>query len=436
MNVLKLLPSASLFICVSLIGCSPAENALSSATESSNTNKQDLMEENVKIWDVLSPDETLKFTVADRGKNQLEYRVTIDGIDVIGWSALGVEASRGFAFDGPEPVIANFAETVEVVSEDAGELSQNYQMITGKQRMNVAEAKTLSLTIADQETKQQLALDIRVQNNGFGFRYRLLGEDVMFSVLKSEATSFAVESDGRFLGQPYDFPTEWKPAYETKFENALPIGTDVGEKGTGWGFPSLFEIKSDTTEAGAWLLLHESGLTKSFHGSHLEPDPKDGVYRVAFPLKESGLNYGKSTPSATKPWVMPWRVGIVGRDIGDIVESNLVFDFAEPSQIDDPSWVRPGVSSWSWLSDHASSRDMDKLKKFIDLSAEMGWDYSLVDANWNTISETSMQDLTEYAAAQGVGLFFWYNSGGRHNIVPEEPRNIMSHPERRKAEFA
>ena len=64
-------------------------------------------------------------------------------------------------------------------------------------------------------------------------------------------------------------------------------------------------------------------------------------------------------------------------------------------------------------------------QEVIDFSARMGWPYSLVDANWNTIRESALEDLTRYAAAKGVGLLFWYNSGGPHNWVQEEPRNLM-----------
>jgi hypothetical protein len=88
------------------------------------------------------------------------------------------------------------------------------------------------------------------------------------------------------------------------------------------------------------------------------------------------------------------------------------------------------------LSDHDSSRNLDTLKKFIDFSAEMGWPYSLVDANWNLISDDSMEQLVAHAEKKGVDLLFWYNSGGSNSFVTEEPRNRMHERKVRRAEFA
>jgi alpha-glucosidase len=79
---------------------------------------------------------------------------------------------------------------------------------------------------------------------------------------------------------------------------------------------------------------------------------------------------------------------------------------------------------------------LEKLKSFIDLAAEMKWPYSLVDANWNLISDTAMNDLVSYGKKKGIGLLFWYNSGGVTNSVTEQPRNRLSDPDSRRAEFA
>jgi hypothetical protein len=66
----------------------------------------------------------------------------------------------------------------------------------------------------------------------------------------------------------------------------------------------------------------------------------------------------------------------------------------------------------------------------------MGWEYSLVDANWNILQGGgTIQDLVQYANAKGIGLLFWYNSGGPHNVVTEQPRDIMHDPVKRRAEF-
>ena len=66
----------------------------------------------------------------------------------------------------------------------------------------------------------------------------------------------------------------------------------------------------------------------------------------------------------------------------------------------------------------------------------MGWEYCLIDANWDLMTNGgNIQELAKYATSKGVGLLLWYNSGGPHNAVTERPRDIMNDPAKRKAEF-
>jgi len=43
--------------------------------------------------------------------------------------------------------------------------------------------------------------------------------------------------------------------------------------------------------------------------------------------------------------------------------------------------------------------------------------------------------LLAYANGKGVGLLFWYNSGGPHNSVSEKPRGLMDDRDIRREEF-
>jgi hypothetical protein len=66
----------------------------------------------------------------------------------------------------------------------------------------------------------------------------------------------------------------------------------------------------------------------------------------------------------------------------------------------------------------------------------MGWEYSLVDANWNVMNGGDLEQLAAYAKDKGVGLILWYNSGGPHNIVTEQPRDLMFNRDIRRKELA
>jgi len=390
----------------------------------------------VSQWAVVSPDKTLKVTVRHQAKQGLTYKVEKqkqdDWLEVLGWSDLGLVLSWVDQQSPRDTQIADFTESVDFIGQESQSVSDEYQMLTGKRRNNVYRAEQTSLTFADKETAKTLRVDFQVANDGVAFRYALTDTSPLSHWISEETTSFNLGLGGKHWGQAYDIAMAWTPSYETPYQNGIDIGTAATpEQGTGWGFPSLFEDNN-----GLWVLLHESNLTRSYHGSHLEPEAPQGHYKITFPLKDSAHGFGKNFASTLLPAQLPWRFMLISENVADIVESNRVFDLAAPSTLSNTDWIKPGIASWSWWSDHASSRDHEKMLPFIDLAADMGWPYSLIDANWNLISDTSMEDLLDYANSKGVDLGFWYNSGGRSNFVTEEPRNIMDNPRRRQQEFA
>ncbi|MEO1152007.1 MAG: glycoside hydrolase family 97 catalytic domain-containing protein [Pseudomonadota bacterium] len=432
-----------------ILGC--GDRATKESSESADTIKDDLQADQ---WAVSSPNGRLTVTIrrnsqgagpetpaADRVTTAFQYAVSLDEDPVLTWSNLGIVTAVADT-RRPDPMVrSDFRSTLSLETVVRDTVRHQYRMLTGKRRENDVSANTMTLMLADDETAARLAIDIQVFDEGFGVRYRRPESDILFHWLEEDATSFALATDGTHWGQPYDLAGVYTPAYETPYTRGVPIGTptnqtvrkapaETGAQGTGWGFPSLFE-----TSTGLWLLIHETDLTADDQGSHLAPDAPGGHYRIAPPLAQSGMGFGRAVAAAQLPWAGPWRIGIVGRDPGAIVESNLVFHLSSPSEVGDTSWIKPGLSAWSWPSDHASSRSLPKLKDMIDLAAEMEWPYALVDANWNTISDAAMEELVTYADGQGVGLSFWYNSGGRHNFVTEQPRNIMDDPLRRVEEM-
>ena len=65
----------------------------------------------------------------------------------------------------------------------------------------------------------------------------------------------------------------------------------------------------------------------------------------------------------------------------------------------------------------------------------MGWEYTLVDANWDIMRNGTVHALIAYAKSKGVGVLLWYNSGGPHNVVTERPRGLMDQRKVRRYEF-
>ncbi len=375
-------------------------------------------------WKMESPDGKLIVTVSAQNNKKgpsLGYMVTCrngDNQDTLIYpSPLGLDRkdqsfSTGMKFTG---------------SAELQKVADDYTLYTGKQRKVHAEANQMTIHLKNGK-RQPMDLVFRAYNDGIAFRYVFPGRNDSIFTVQKEYTGFAVSPRGRVWTQPYDKPNEYRPAYENFYENGIPVGTKApGEEG--WCFPALFNTGK------YWMLITESGVYENYCGSHLQQDCSGGLYTIRFPEATDGNNTGSRYPSWSLPWEMPWRVIAVGQTPGSILESMMVFNVARPQQEGNFSWVKPGKASWSWWSDHGSSKNYQSLKSFVDLSAAMGWEYSLVDANWDLMEGGNIEQLVRYANARGVGILMWYNSGGPHNLVTERPRDIMFNPITRKAEF-
>lgn len=89
----------------------------------------------------------------------------------------------------------------------------------------------------------------------------------------------------------------------------------------------------------------------------------------------------KSSVTVNGPFLSPWRCAVVG-DIKTLVESDLI-DNLSPRAEGDYSWVKPGITSWTWLSEGQSGQNNEKIiRDYIDLAAEMNWSYVLLDDGW------------------------------------------------------
>jgi alpha-glucosidase len=425
-------------------------------------------------WEVVSPNEQvsirLSLTTAGRAadypaaQKRLYYEVSWQGRRVLPASPLGLvrsDAVRRSSDDGPStssgqaltgtPQTGDFVDDLTFVNATGtNTIDEAYTLSHGKasQCQERYKEKVVTFRNADGAPIQVV---MRACNDGVAFRYQFPAGGAAggkFTV-GSEATGFRLPEGAKIWAHPYDVPGKYTPAYETYWSNGVGVGTASPTKG-GWAFPVLFS----TQDASVWGLITEAGLDGSYCGSHLTvgaaprgrpgqaqgPAPttsnsRNSVYRIQFPDPNEGNGVGAFQPSSTLPWVMPWRVVMLGRSLGTIVESTMVTDLSAPSAVKDTSWIKPGRASWSWLSDHDSPQDCVKLKAFVDLAAQMGWEYSLVDANWNIMKNGTIHDLIAYANSKHVGLLLWYNSGGAHNSVTEQPRGTMDVRDVRRFEF-
>jgi len=298
-------------------------------------------------------------------------------------------------------------------------VSEQYTAIHGKRSKCSNQANEVVVSF-ENPSKAKMNLIIRAYNDGVTFRYEFPEKEGTF-VVKDEFTAYSVpDSTMRWL-------TKFNPANEALY-STLKDGNEQKD----WGYPALF----NTPDKACWYLIHEADLNRTYCGTKLTNFGEKTKYKLTFPDKWNGREKGEVQPTITLPWKSPWRVIIVGT-LADIVESTLVDDVSAPSTVAKTDWIQPGKASWNYWSDNHGTRSYKTVCAFADLAASMGWPYTLLDWEWDMMTDGgNLEDALKYIHSIGVKPLIWYNSGGDHTWVNSTPKDRMLTHENRMEEFA
>lgn len=374
-------------------------------------------------WTVLNEEKTLSLTLKlDEGK--ISY--TLSSLDADESETLLVEKSPMGLVRADADFTSGFSfkKKTEPVTFD-----ETYTMSCGKQLaiQNKGVEQAFQFSNADGDP---FRIIVRGYNDAMAFRYSFPESGAGQYKIVDETTGFKIAQEGIAWMHPYMKVDTWAPSYESIWENAIETGTAAPDT-VGWAFPVVFNTNDH------WLMITEAGMDRNYFGLHLNQYAEEGLYSVRLP--ETNETYGVAPQEAiiSLPWKSPWKVFVAGSTPAAIQETNIVTNLSEPNAIGDFSWVKPGRVSWSWWSDPASPDKYDRLIPFIDLSAELGWEYSLIDLGWHKMgSGGDILKLIDYANTKDVGLILWYNSGGKHNQVSDAcPCDLMTERETRRAEM-
>jgi hypothetical protein len=295
---------------------------------------------------------------------------------------------------------------------------EQYTAIHGKKSVCTNSANEVVVSF-ENPSKAKLNIIIRAYNDGIAFRYEFPEKAGTFT-MKDELTAYTIAKEtNRWMER-------WNPANEGLY-TAMTNRMIPGE----WGYPALF----NTADKSCWYLVHEADLDRGYCGTKLSNNADSTKYKLTFPNPRDGRGLGQSQPTITLPWKSPWRVIIMG-SLSDLVASTLVDDVSTPSLIKNTSWIKPGVASWNYWSSNHGTKDYKIVTDFADLAAEMNWPYTLLDWEWDGMTNGgNLEDALKYIHSIGVKPLMWYNSGGPHTGVTSTPRDRMLTHENRVEEF-
>ncbi|NLH43689.1 MAG: glycoside hydrolase family 97 protein [Planctomycetes bacterium] len=333
---------------------------------------------------VQSPDKQLSLSVSLDDDRRLIYHLDRGTDSVIESSMLGITVDS-----------VQLGEGVSLGQPDRWSIDTSYPWrgvhSMARNRFNSA---MIPITHAKSGTKYRL--EVRVFNDGAGFRYIVPGQGKR--QVSGEASAFR-PPEGSFI---------W---YQTNTKNYEGIHERhaLGEvkPDTLMGPPVVVELPKD----GGYLALTEAALF-NYSGMTLR-------------LVDDGSRELVAAFEDDKQWELegtitsPWRVILVAKDLNELVNSDVIpnLNEAPAPSLAQADWIRPGRGLWHWWSGQMGNWDSvayDRQTGWVDNAAKLGFEYYLVDAgweeNWTKPGKDKwalLKELTTYAAGKNVRIWVW-----------------------------
>ncbi len=366
-----------------------------------------------------SPDGDIQVTIETEGQAEaggeggdLGYRVEYKDREIVEYSELGLEFRDLPALGGGMTVAGTVVKHVD----------ETWERVWGRRKTVKDQYNELIVQLADETADLKLDLVVRVYNDGVAIRYHIPEqENIKEFELTADKTQF------NFNGNPRVWAAQYGPFrshQETEFKELMFDDPILKERS---GLPFLMQIGEE-----AWVAITEANLT-DWAGMYVQRTGDYTLETILAPWPDDPELLVKSQA----PRSSPWRVIMIGDSPGDFIESDIIANLNEPNALEDVSWIKPGKSSWDWWwcnrygpeVDFELGSNTETMKHFIDLSAEMGWGYQLVDWTWYgpaflptekdgnnphpTSDITSMEpeidipELVRYGAERGVRILLW-----------------------------
>lgn len=287
---------------------------------------------------------------------------------------------------GLETQLMSFTDNIRLKSVSGTKLIEDdYVMLTGK-RSHCQNRGNERIFRFENEKAETLDIVFRAYDDGIVFRYSLPSVQDKDS-LTSEHTAYYIPEGTK----------RWIQNYSVGYEGFYPLKTRAERgKDNMWGYPLLLEPADSL-----FVLITEANILRGHSGSRLYNGNDMNQYQVR--MTDDKLALGDSFTS-------PWRVLMIG-SLSDVVESTLVTDVSEPNKISDTSWIMPGSASWVYWAHNHGSKNFKIVKDYIGLAVDMKWPYSLIDAEWNEMSNGGdIEDLITYSLSRNIKPMIWYNS--------------------------
>lgn len=381
---------------------------------------------------IASPNGRIEYQLALNQEGIPVYSVTKDKVEIITGSKIG------FVFRKGGQLMEDIG--IRLIGQDKKEGS--FVMPVGKTslvRFNHNEKEFLLTEKSG--LKRSFRLIVRASDDGIAFRY-VFSEQVKSKSgeLMAELTEFRFKND-------YPCWVQHLPHFNFNYEKGfdkttisqiygdIKFSDPVLQYLMCYNFPAAHNSQKliglplvcDLGNSGC-LAIAEADL-KDYAGMYLQhhADDPQMVNVILAPLRGANGTCVKLNEIAETPW----RVVMMADNPAGLIESTFLLSLNRPCKIDDVSWIKPGTSTWDFLSGRSVSPNagfqgginMETFKYYIDFASEYKMQYFTIDEGWcpgtiwyrenPSVNQLKWADgidipqIVRYGKERNVGIFLW-----------------------------
>ncbi len=355
---------------------------------------------------VTSPNGKIKAVITDNG-GSLSYSTWLDGKEIFTQSGLQIKLTT--------KTLGKNAKIASVKTKKVSNIIRPAVPLKESTIKNNYTEATLAM-------KGNYKVEFRIFDNAVAYRYILNEKDSVYVVDETFNLKPSQPMDVHYQGTE-----SWGSSSENPYTNCklsewnydkematLPVGLSSTE-----GDLQLLISETDLRDYPG-LYLHGNGNKDCLSGN-IVPNYKVWEYDGdrSTEIKELA-NWGAYTAGKRS---FPWRFVTI-TDSKGMVEQTITAQLSAPCEIDDTSWIKPGLVSWDWWNQKAIYGDdvnfetgcnTDTYKYYIDFASKYGIKYIIMDEGWSKNTSTpftpnddlDLQECIRYGKEKGVGIILW-----------------------------
>jgi alpha-glucosidase len=361
-----------------------------------------------------SSDEEIPVISPD-GRNRIVF-VLRDGVPyykVLRNEKLVIDTSGlGFEFSNALPMTAGFRMAGAKLSGDWN----RWEPVWGQYGRITDHYSRLLVTLEENEGRRLLELEFKAYDDGVAFRYIFPEQDDLKSLeIMEELTEFNFTEDLSAWWIPGDYDN-----HEFLYRNTPLSGID--------SVNTPFTLESADSLC---LSIHEAALV-DYPEMRLARSKENPLHLecrlVPWP---DGIKARIDVPFQT-----PWRTVQLADSASRLIESTMILNLNEPTEMEDVSWIRPmkyigiwwgmHIGKYTWAAGPKHGATTENAKAYIDFAAENGIPGVLVEGwnkeweNWadgvefpmtEAYADYNLKEVAEYAKNKGIYLIAHNETG-------------------------